>query len=164
MKRAVWTWVSLTVLAAITPVRAADDPALERMAICQDSWLDRNKDDPARMNSFAEHFYADFARSEKDPFFEPKGDASVFGLRITHAYPENVGMGVGFSLLVDTTFDDARRRIEAKLGKPLTDCESGDGMRTCGLGIAERRTVTLMSEEDPTSKKTLVGCYYYYEK
>ena len=73
-------------------------------------------------------------------------------------------MGVGFSVVVDATFDDARRAVEQALGKPLGQCDTGDGMRMCELPIADQRTVTLMSSDRPADKETLVGCYYLYEK
>ena len=37
-------------------------------------------------------------------------------------------------------------------------------MRTCGLEIAEKRTLMLMAEDSPKATTTLVGCYYFYEK
>jgi hypothetical protein len=50
------------------------------------------------------------------------------------------------------------------VGKTLAKCEQGDGMRTCGLELGEKKTLTLMSGEAPDISHTLVGCYYYYEK
>jgi hypothetical protein len=94
----------------------------------------------------------------------PKTDVSVFGLRVTKAFPESVGMGVGFSLEVDATLADTRKAAEKALGQPLTKCESGDNMRMCGLEIAPQRTVTLEAEDKPGAKDTLIGCYYFYEK
>ena len=73
-------------------------------------------------------------------------------------------MGVGFSVTVDATFDTARTNLEKALGKPLTKCETSDGMRTCELDIAEKRTLMLMASDDPKASETLVGCYYFYEK
>jgi hypothetical protein len=37
-------------------------------------------------------------------------------------------------------------------------------MRTCGLEIAEKRTLMVMAEDGPKATTTLVGCYYFYEK
>jgi hypothetical protein len=73
-------------------------------------------------------------------------------------------MGVGFSVLVEASFDVAKRSIEQRLGKPLRQCETGDGMRTCALEIAEKRTVMLMADATGKEKTTLVGCFYFYEK
>jgi len=88
----------------------------------------------------------------------------VNGLNLTQVFPGSLGMGVGFSVLVDATFDVARQAVERDLGKPMDDCREGDGMHTCELSIAEQRTVILLSEDPPNDKTTLIGCYYYYEK
>ena len=143
---------------------AADDIGLTRLATCQDSWLDWQKSDPDKLKMFGEHFRASFAHSTKDPFFVPKADESVAGLRVVEAFPESVGMGVGFSLTLDAPFDVARKAMEKTLGKKVGKCETGDGMKMCELDIAEQRTFTLMAGDDAKSKQTLVGCYYFYEK
>lgn len=148
----------------LCPAMAADDDALARMALCKDSWVDWSKSDPAKMKAFADHFRPLFLPRANDPFVLPKANVSVIGFRVAQAFPDSVGMGVGFSLKVDATFDDARKAVEKALGKPLKKCETGDGMRTCGLEIAPQRTVTLMAEDTPGAKDTLIGCYYFYEK
>ena len=146
------------------PVLAADDDGLTRLALCQDSWAEWSKTDPDKLKAFGEHFRAAFAQHGNDAFAVPKRDVSVMGLRVTQAYPESVGMGVGFSLTVDATFDAARKAVEKGLGKALRECETGEGMRHCGLEVARQRTVMLMAEDKPASRHTLLGCYYFYEK
>lgn len=152
------------ILLLTAPAYAADDAALERMATCRDSWFDWQKSDPARLAKFGEDFRTHFARKADDPFPVPTANVSIAGLRITKAFPNSVGMGVGFSLMVDAPFDAARRAMEKSLGKPLQKCETSDGMRTCGLEIADKRSFMLMTADDPKSRETLVGCYYFYEK
>jgi hypothetical protein len=149
---------------AAASATAAEDPVLERLATCRDSWLDWKKANSPQLTSFAEHFQTAFTRDDNDPFFKPKSSLSIDGLRILQLYPDSVGMGVGFSVLVDATFDKTRGIFEKSLGKPLKRCETGDGMRTCDLELGEMRTFTLMAEDSPKSTSTLVGCYYYYEK
>jgi hypothetical protein len=148
----------------ILPARASDDAGLTRMALCQDSWLDWSKTDPAKLKAFGEHFRANFSHKDNDAFTAPKVETSILGLRVAQVYPESVGMGVGFSILVDADFDTARAVAEKSLGKKLGHCETGDGMRACELQIAEKRTITLMSADSSKTKQTLIGCYYYYEK
>jgi hypothetical protein len=148
----------------LCPALAADDDALARMVLCKDSWVDWSKSDPAKMKAFAERFRAQFSHHGNDPFGLPTTNVSVVGLRVAQAFPDSVGMGVGFSLKVDATFDDARTSVEKALGKPLKKCESAEGMRTCGLEIAPQRTVMLMAEDRPGARDTLIGCYYFYEK
>ena len=147
----------------LTPALAADDVMLTRLATCQDSWLNW-KNDPVQTKKFIDHIGAEFTPHNNDPYFLPKGNISVLGLHVAQAFPQSVGMGLGFSLTVDAPFDKARKVFEKALGKPLKDCETGEDMRTCGLQIAEQRTVTVMAEDNPKSTQTLVGCYYYYEK
>jgi hypothetical protein len=148
---------------AVCPAHAADDPDIARLATCRDSWLDWKKD-PARLQKFGDHFRSGFSRGGNDPFFVPRTDKSIAGLRIVQAFPESVGMGVGFSVVVGASFEHTRKVMEKVLGKPLTKCEASDGMTTCELEIAEKRTFTLMAEDNSKATKTLVGCYYYYEK
>jgi len=144
--------------------QAGNDVGIERLATCKDSWLDWKKSEPGRLKSFGDHFRSTFSSNENDPFYVPKSSESIFGLRILQAYPDNVGMGVGFSVLVDAPFDKARKTLEASLGKPLAKCDNGDGMKTCALEIGAMRTVMLMAEDSPKSTSTLLGCYYFYEK
>lgn len=145
------------------PAFAADDDILARMALCKESWAE-NKNDPGKLKPFADDFRAKFTQHEHDAWFAPKQNVSVMGLRVSQAYPESVGMGVGFSLTVDATFDDARKALEKALGKTLQKCESGEGMRNCELEVARQRTVMLMAEDKPGAKRALIGCYYFYEK
>lgn len=148
---------------AIWPALAADDTSLARLATCQDSWLVWSKSDPPQMKRLGERFRSEFVRKNNDPFFVPKADTSIMGLRIVQAFPESVGMGVGFSVILDASFDKTRKTFEEFFHKPLQGCEASDGMHTCELDIAEQRTFTVMAQDDVKSR-TLVGCYYYYEK
>ena len=162
-----WAWPAgllLTLLVGVTPVLGAGDPRVEDLALCRESWLDWKTADPAKLNSFIDYFRSAVTHNGNDAFYAPKSAMTVAGLKVTQVFPESVGMGLGFSVLVDATFDVARQALEQKLGKPLGQCESGDGMRTCALAIAEQRTVTLMSGDPPNDKTSLVGCYYFYEK
>jgi hypothetical protein len=134
------------------------------MALCKDSWAEWQKNDPAKMKTFADAFHAQFSQHDNNPYFLPKSRVSVMGMKVTQAFPGSVGMGVGFSLSVDATFDDTRKAIEAALGKTLQKCESGEGMRNCELEIAPQRNIMLISEDKPGSHHTLFGCYYFYEK
>ena len=142
---------------------SADDMKIERLATCQDSWYEM-KDAPARSLSFAQNFNAAFTQKGTTAVFVPKSKVIVAGLPVLEAYPESTGMGVGFSLTVDAPFDKARAGVEKALGKSLKDCETSDGMRTCGLEIGEKKTVMVLADARGKSGKTLVGCYYFYAK
>ena len=151
-------------LLVIAPAWGADDVSLARLATCQESWLDLQKSDPAGLQAFGQRLHADFSQHGNDPFVVPRSRIEIAGLRVTQLFPNSVGMGVGFSVTVGAKFDETRRRVEKALGKPLVHCETSDGMRTCALQIAEKRTVMLIAEDNPKAASTLIGCYYYYEK
>ena len=153
--------MSLALALAAGPAGAADDVSIARMATCQDSWLDWQKTAPEKLKSFGAHFRSAF--SQRDSFFVPKTDISVAGLPVAQAFPDSVGMGVGFSVTVDASFEKTRKAMEGVLGKHLSKCEAGDDMHACELNIAEQRTFTLMTE-DIAPNRTLIGCYYLYEK
>lgn len=155
---------ALALAVFLAPAFAADDDAFTRMALCKDSWLDWQKGEPPKMKTFAEGFRAKFSPHGNDPFFLPKAKVSVLGMNVSQAFPGSVGLGVGFSLTVDATFDDTRKAVEKAVGQALQKCESGEDMRTCELAIAPQRTVMLLAEDKPGSRHTLIGCYYLYEK
>jgi hypothetical protein len=164
MKIASLAGLLLVLPCAGAPAFGADDAGIERMAICKDSWLDWKKGDPERLAALGDHIRTGFSQHGNDPFLVPKSSLSIAGLRVTQLYPDSVGMGVGLSVSVDAPFDETRRKLETVLGKPLGQCETSDGMRTCALKISDMRTVMVMAADKPKTATTLVGCYYYYEK
>ena len=141
-----------------------DDVGIARMALCQDSWADWQKASPDKLKAMAARINAGFSHKDNDPFAVPKAPVTIAGLGVLQLYPESVGMAVGFSVLVDAPFDKARAVFERMLGKRLRRCESSDGMKSCELEIADKRTFMLMTEDGAEKPATLVGCYYYYEK
>jgi hypothetical protein len=165
MKRAAFAAVVAACLFAALPARAADS-WLERLAMCQDSWLDW-KNDPVQTKKLGESFNAAFEQKPSGGSWAPRARILVAGLPVVEAIPESVGMGVGFSVIVDAPFATARAQVEKALGKTLKPCEFGDGMRTCALELSAKRTVTVMAPVVPekgAKATTLVGCFYYYEK
>jgi hypothetical protein len=155
---------ALAALGAAVPASPADDSALTRMALCQDSWVEWGKSESKAFEAFRGRFMSQFTPHENDPYWLPKANVSILGMHVVRAFPDSVGMGVGFSLTVDATFDDARKAVEKALGKTLQHCETGEGMKDCGLEIAPQRNVTLAADDNPKSRQTLIGCYYFYEK
>ena len=75
-------------LVAVTPAWAADNLSIERLATCQDSWLDWKESDPVQLKKFANSFQSDFLRKEKDPFFVPKSNQTVAGLPVAQVSRE----------------------------------------------------------------------------
>jgi hypothetical protein len=154
---------TLALLCAWTaPVGAADDALLQRMTLCQDSWLDW-KNDEARQRRFVAEVESRFTRGTSGAGFTPKAPTKAFGLPVEQMFPQSVGMGLGFSLIVNADFAQARRSLEGPLGRTMA-CQNSEEGRACELKIGEKKTVVLMSDGDGKAKQTLVGCYYYYEK
>jgi hypothetical protein len=153
---------TLAGIAAGPTAHAADEPQLQRLALCQDSWLDW-KDDEARMARFASHFESRFERSPQGDAFAPKAPVQALGRTVTQVYPQSVGMGVGFSLVVNADFAQARAAIEQQLGKPM-NCTTGEGVRSCELKLGPKKTALLMNGQNGQAKTSLVGCYYFYQQ
>ena len=150
---------------ALQPAHSARpvEDLIERLATCQDSWRDW-KDDPVQTKNFVDLFRGAFDHEGEGGSFTSSQTLTVVGLPVVRVYPQSVGMGVGFSVVLDATFDTARAHAEKVVGKKLGGCESGEGMRTCDLEIAKERTVTLLAGEHDEHHETLLGCYYLYEK
>jgi hypothetical protein len=89
---------------------------------------------------------------------------TVGSMNVARVFPSSLGMGLGFSVLVDAPFEGAKLALERDLGKPLEDCQSSDGTRTCELAVADQKTVMLATDDAAGDTATLIGCYYYYEK
>jgi hypothetical protein len=153
-------------LVAITPAPAADNLGIERLATCQDSWLDWKSSNPVQLQKFIEDFRSAFLRKkDTDAFFVPKSSQTIVGLPLAEVFPESVGMAVGFSVTVNASFEKAKAALEKKIGRPFKKCEPpSDNMRTCELEIGEKKTIVLMVEDNPRSTTALFGCYYFYEK
>ena len=154
----------LALLVAAMPAWGANDSRIENLTLCRDSWLDWKNTDPSAFDSFGNYFRSEFAQHGDDGSFTPKSPLIIDGLKVTQVYPGSLGMGLGFSVLVDAPFDMTKQAVEHDLGKSLGHCEASDGMRSCELSIAEQRTVLLASNDPPNDMTTLVGCYYFYEK
>jgi hypothetical protein len=151
-------------LVAAPVARAADNLTIERLTMCQDSWIKWKENSPGRLNRFITEFQSQFSHKGNDAFFTPKSSQTVLGLSLARVFPESVGMGVGFSVWVNASFDLTKTTLERKTGKPLKQCEVGDNMRTCSLELGDKKTLVLMAEDNPKGTTTLIGCYYFYEK
>lgn len=145
------------------PAAAPVDDMIERLATCQVSWRDW-KNDPVQSQKMAALFNGVFVNPANDGSFSLKEKVVVAGLPVLQVYPESVGMGVGFSVVLGASFDSAREHVQKATGKTLGDCDTSDGMRTCGVEIARERTITLMAAENSKEARTLLGCFYVYEK
>jgi hypothetical protein len=145
------------------PAFGAADDLIEQLATCRASWLDW-RNDPVLARTFGETINAAFVQQPREPAWTPRKPIVFGGLRIVEAFPESVGMGVGFSLSVEANFDKARAEFERLAGKTFKTCESGEGMKSCELEVAEKRTLIIVAGDNGKSKTTLLGCYYFYAK
>ena len=162
--RSKWAAGIIALLVAATPAWGANDPRIADLALCRDSWLDWKTADPAKLEGFGSFLRSNFDQGGDDGSLAPNSPLSIAGLTVSRVYPSSVGMGLGFSVLVDAPFETTKAALTSELGKPLEHCEAGEGMRSCELSIAEQRTVILASNDPPNDKTTLLGCYYFYEK
>jgi hypothetical protein len=151
------------VIVAGARVRGAQELTFDQLATCKVSWLEA-KDDPTRLQPLGDALDADFTKKQGEPFFVPKKKMTVLGLPLLRLFPENVGMALGFSVMVSADFETAKKALETAAGVALTDCQNGEGVRTCGHQLAEKKTLMMMAPASGTPKETLFGCYYYYEK
>jgi len=160
MKRALAATLLFALIVWTSAPRAAEDPTLLRLSTCQDSWLEW-KNEPARIARFADTFERQFTPAKEPAAFEPKAPMTMLGHSVVHVFPQSVGMGVGFSVLVNAPFAQARQSFERQLGRPM-QCSTSDGMKACELSLGEKKTAMLVAADSPGSKTTLLGCYYYY--
>ncbi|HEX7914819.1 hypothetical protein [Rudaea sp.] len=148
---------------AVAAAHAAAEPNLESLATCRDSWLDW-KDDQARGTKFTEDLRANYTyQQDRGGFLVPKTPKSVLGLPVARVYPESAGMAVGFSVLVNSGFEATRKVVEKALGKRLKCDDKDDEMFGCDLELGPKKTAFVMTD-DKSSKSTLIGCFYFYEK
>lgn len=158
------TLTAVTLLASVVsahPAHAADEPQLQRLALCQDSWLDW-KDDEAHMQRYAGHFEQRYDRSPEGDAFVPKAPLRLLGRPVHQVHPQSVGMGVGFSLVLGADFAQARAAVEQQLGKAMV-CATSEGVRSCELKLGPKKTVLLMTGQNGQAKTSLLGCYYFYQ-
>jgi hypothetical protein len=154
--------VALLCLTARPAVSAtAPEPQLQRLALCQDSWFDF-KDDAARMSRFTELLETRYTPGDEGAF-TPKLPTSALGLPVAQVFPQSVGMGVGFSLLVDADFAQTRSAIEKALGRTM-NCTTSEGVRSCDVALGAKKTAVLMNGDNGRAKTSLLGCYYFYQQ
>jgi len=150
-------------LATLSSAHADEDPGMLPMTSCQESWLDW-KQDPVKAEKFSRQFQSRFKRNEREASFSPIGESTLFGHRINRVYPQSVGMGLGYSVVVEASFDTARASFEKQTGKRFKQCEASEGMKSCELEIGPKKTMVIMEAGRGAHAQTLLGCYYYYQQ
>lgn len=138
-------------------------PTLQKLATCEDSWYDLRRD-AARMQAIGAALRAQFTPQDRNPAWKPNGPVSWLGAEVLELTPESVGMGLGFAVTLKSPLASVQPAYERQLGQALGRCEVGDGMRTCELKLADKRTAVLMAPLNKPELGTLVGCYYFYQQ
>lgn len=142
---------------------AADDMLLLQLATCQESWTDWGKSSP-KIDDFRKIFSTDFERKDREASFAPIKPFSMLGHSVREVYPESVGMGVGFSVVVDAEFDKFKASLEKQVGTSIAECSKEGDSRTCEHTFSEKKTLMVMEGGRGKNAKTLFGCYYFYAK
>lgn len=163
MKITCMTGAAAVLLLAASIAQADDDKFILQMASCQESWLDW-KQQPAKVKEFTAKLESNFKMDEQSATFVPTRATSVLGHNISRVYPESVGMGVGFSVLLDASFDAIKASFEKQTGKRFGQCATEDGMKSCEHKVGEKKTVILMEGSTGKNAQSLIGCYYFYAK
>lgn len=163
------TMIAFAALAAMSATHTSvsaqttDDASVLRLLTCQDSWLEW-KNDPAQQQKFVDTVKANFKQNGRDGLFVPIKPMAILGLDVVQLYPQSVGMGVGYSVVVNASFDMTKAALEKQLGKPFAHCESATEGRSCERELAKQKTVMMVEGSRGSNPKTLFGCYYLYEK
>ena len=140
-----------------------EDVGILRLLSCQDSWMDW-KDDPVKKQNFVNALKANFKQNERDRTFVPIKPISILGHQVFQLYPQSVGMGVGYSVIVNASFDATKASLEKHMGKPFDRCQAASEGKSCERELAKQKTLMLMEGSRGNDPKTLFGCYYLYEK
>jgi hypothetical protein len=155
--------LGLGLLAAATvPTPAAElNEALQRLATCQDSWLDWRRDEAA-MRRFGQQLMAQFRHDDKRQVWLPQGSVQWLGLEVTEVTPQSMGMALGFGLTLKGRIDDIRPAYERVLGRAMEGCAKEADMSSCELRLGDKKTAVVMAPTRHADQGALMGCYYYY--
>ena len=150
-------------LTAVTHAHGADDKLFLDLATCQESWLEW-KNIPQKMNPFKERVNSELKQTEGTAGYTPLKPMSLLGFNLVEVYPGSVGMGLGFSVVVNAEFEKVKASLEKQTGQRITECSVHENTRDRGYSLAERKTLTVTEVAKGKDAKTLFGCYYYYGK
>ena len=139
------------------------DVGVLRLLTCQDSWMEW-KDDPVKQQNFVDALKANFRQNEGDGSFVAIKPMSILGHQVFQLYPQSVGMGVGYSVIVNASFEATKASLEKQMGKSFDRCQAASEGKSCERELAKLKTVMLMEGSRGKDPKTLFGCYYLYEK
>jgi hypothetical protein len=153
--------VFIFLLSIFPNVQAEEDKTLLPMLTCQESWLDW-KQDPDKGKPFFDAIQLKFHPDTRENFLIPNQATSILGHNISRVYPDSVGMALGFSVVVDSSFEKLKTSLEKQMGKSFEHCDTADNTKSCEHKIGKNKTIVLMVGDE--KQQSLFGCYYYYEK
>lgn len=140
-----------------------DNVGVLRLLTCQDSRLEW-KDVPVKKQKFVDELKANFKQNKRDGSFVPIKPMSILGHEIVQLFPQSVGMGVGYSVIVSASFAATKASLEKQMGKSFDRCEAASEGKSCGRELAKLKTVMLMEGSRGNDPTTVFGCYYLSEK
>jgi hypothetical protein len=139
---------------------AQDEKMIYALATCKQSWIDL-KDDPLRLKQLVVKSPPDGAFDARDHFWIPPAKSTIFGKKINRIYPDSLGPGVGFSVVVQAAFESIKIHLQKKLGKAFDQCGEQGDIRSCSTKFEDKKTLVLLEGGVGNRSETLFGCYYY---
>lgn len=149
----------------IAPLAQAAEPedTLTRLASCQESWYDM-RNDAERVQRIGALLREHFEPQDRSPSWKPRRPMKWLGHEVLELTPQSVGMGLGFGVTVKARLSAVRPAFEKAVGRPVGNCDKGDGMSMCSVEIAAKRTAMMVGPADSPDRGTLLGCYYFYQQ
>lgn len=153
---------ALSMLLPNSHAQSRNDAGVLRLLTCQDAWMDWS-DDPVKLEKIGTALRLHYAQSDRDSSFVPNKPMSVLGHRVVQLYPQSFGLGVGYSVIVSASFDNAKASIEKQTDKPFDLCDSASDGKACTRQISTRK-ILMVHDNGSANATTLIGCYYLFVK
>ncbi len=143
-----------------TFAHAAEDTIALKLMTCQTSWLDW-KDNPTLAEPFNKQLKASYRIDDEDGTYKPIGSMTVLAKKVSRVYPNTMGQGLGFAVLVDAKFEAVRGALAKHGMKPIhQQCNIDEYTKSCTFVMGNKKTILLYADAGTKNQQTLVGCSY----